>query len=208
MKSIYDQDHCIFCLDVLDKDLMEVSILPNLPFKRSRTFDYHLESDELIQLIDKISELSRCKHLIENESIELCCKHVYHLGCFMSYLKSIYTKYLQNDFECAIFIECPLCRKDVSKKQTLDILDKYKDLNSLNENTNSLVEKLKSKIFYKKLIMFSKKIIGRDNLYDLYEYNKLNMLYDEIDDIRVQIKRNIVDTVYIKNDLDKFVFNV
>jgi hypothetical protein len=126
----------------------------------------------------------------------------------MSYLKSIYKKYLQNHFECAIFIECPLCRKDVSKKQTLEILDKYKNLNSLNENTKSLIEKLKTKIFYKKLVMFSKKIIGRDNLYDLYEYNKLNMLYDEIDDIRVQIKCNIVDTVYIRNDLDKFVFNV
>lgn len=206
MKSIYDQLHCIFCLDSLDKDFIEVSILPNLHFEK--TFDYPCKSIELKELIDKISELTISKHSIENECIELCCKHVYHLGCFMAYLKSIYIKYLQNDFECAIFIECPLCRKDISKKQTLDILDKYKNLNSLNETTNSLVEKLKTKIFYKKLVMFSKKIIGKDNLYDLYEYNKLNMLYDEIDDIRIQIKRNIVDTVYIRNDLDKFVFNV
>lgn len=198
--SIYDQDDCVFCLESLQRYYD--------PSSKNELFTCNeiLNTYNLVELTDDLYEIYLRQYSIDNECISLECKHVFHLDCFFMYLKNVYRNYTTSAFDSNVFLQCPLCRQEVSKRHVTTILQMFRELNDIDDNLITITERLRAKILYKKVIMYTKKIFGKNNMSDVYAYNRLNIMYDETTEFERRVRQNIRDVKYIRDNIDKIIF--
>lgn len=201
MASIYAQDDCVICLDSLHK-----CHDPCDPCTRKDFFTNNEILTMHTDLTDDIYELSLRQYSVENERVTLECNHVFHMDCFFMYVKKVYQNYTTNVFDRIVFLQCPLCRTEVSKCHLKSILQSFKQINDMDNNLITLTERLRAKILYKKFIMYAKKMFGKDNMTDVQEFNRLNIIYDETSDFERRIRQNIRDVKTIDDNLNRIVF--
>lgn len=131
---------------------------------------------------------------IKNTKIILSCNHPYHLGCFVTYhVYQCSTKYKQKCFSYkdilldSCTLSCPLCTIQIKSSDVSFISKKiYKlhhILTMLNKKINILF--LQIKALY--LSLFFKKIIISLKLNDVYKFNRMCILYDDL----LQVKKEL-----------------
>ena len=171
-------DYCIFCFEEYGKE-------ENNSFTKIYKQVLNINNNSFYDFVKNNI------NIVKNKNFVIHCNHNYHLGCFVKYHK--YNCNNANDCFGNCRLPCPLCTIPI---KSYDLQKAFKEINKLY----SILEILKMKlsrlyieIKIKKIIFRCKKIFVKVYLHEYYQYNKLNILYD--------------DLYQIKTDLEKYIHN-
>jgi|694.fasta_scaffold38793_5 hypothetical protein len=160
-------DYCIFCFENFNTDIGTLLDINNNSF-------------------------SHIIYLVKNKNFVINCNHNYHLACLVKY-----HSYKCNDicnFNCNL--PCPLCTIPIKKSVLQEAFVEFNKLHSILAILKIKLEKLYREIKIYKFVLCCKKIFVTLNFNEIYKFNKLNILYDEL----WQIKTDLVK--YIRNYID------
>jgi len=127
---------------------------------------------------------------IKNIKITLSCNHPYHLGCFVKYHPHKCKQkcfFFKEFFKESCILPCPLCTIQINDKDTYliskEIYKLHDILNTLNKKTNILFFKVKMLHFSLSI----KKKITNIKLTEIYKFNHICILYDDLLQIKTQL---------------------
>lgn len=169
-------DYCIFCFEEYSKG-------ENNSFTKIYKQVLHIDNNSFYDFIENNI------NLVKNKNFVIHCNHNYHLGCFVKY----HTYKCNNGDDCFgnCRLPCPLCTIPIKSHDLQKAFKEINKLHSILEILKIKLSRLYIEIKIKKIIFCCKKKFVRLNLYEYYKYNKLNILYDDLYQIKTDLKKYI-----------------
>lgn len=167
-------DYCIFCFENYNKE--------ENTFKKIYKQILYINHNSFFEFIKDNIDIVKNKNFIIN------CNHNYHLGCFIKYHKY---KCDFNDCIGDCILNCPLCTIPIKSS---DLQKAFSEINKLYSILDILTIKLKKlyiEIKIKKFILCFKKKFGKIKLNEIFKFNKLNILYDDLYETKIDLKKYI-----------------
>ncbi len=133
----------------------------------------------------------------KNETLNLSCKHTFHMRCFIKYITIKYKNKKFNDT-----INCPLCRHSVNNSELKNIcIINIKRLSQIKQDILKKIIKHKTKMSFDKIKLYSRKLLHLVNL-QRDVYNKSLEDYEELIFLYGKIKYLIRETYFVYNVVD------
>ena len=176
---MYEQEECIFCFEVFSPKN-----------KRNSSFD----KDDIISCENYINT-------ILNSTLTLNCKHTFHIGCFIKYIRSKYTSWKKggNDDTNIFHVSCPFCRTLVKNDELLEILDHLTPIKQITGYISNTLGKLKFRMGFLKLSFYSRKLLNLQvTIQDTFKYHKMTDNYEnwEFLDTKINVITKGTDSLY------------
>lgn len=144
---------------------------------------------------------------ILNTRLVLSCGHYYHLGCIITYIKTLYSSWKRKttiDSCSSFFMNCPFCRCEIEESEIISIIDKFNYIKTTKLRLNQKLSKLKMEIFWLRIKLYSKKMMNFTNLpKEVFYYHQKLDEYDDFEFLNTKINYLTKDTDSLYNIIIK-----
>jgi hypothetical protein len=168
-------DYCIFCFEEYSKEENTFNKIYKQILNVNNNSFYDFIKNNI--------------NIVKNQNFVIHCNHNYHLGCFVKYHK------YKCDDKCNCIgncnLPCPLCTIPI---KSLDLQKAFREIYKLYSILDILTIKLKKlyiEIKIKKFILCCKKKFVKIKLNEIYQFNKLDIIYDDLYEIKTNLKKYI-----------------
>ena len=161
---MYEQCECIFCFELLE----DKSISRDITLVESK-LKFYIKNVRCINLQSNFEMYEKFVEELSSYTFTLKCGHVYHCKCLLTFINMYYN---QN-------ICCPLCRGDIAETDLVEIISYLNPLITIKELLDIDFSKLKRRILYKKIVLYTKKTLFLNiNRKEVFEYFILKELVE------------------------------
>lgn len=165
---MFDHNECIFCFE---------SFSP----KNNETCFFQTQVNE-----------------IQNKKLVLSCKHIYHLGCFITYIKTVYNSWKKHEnvnLMSNFLISCPYCRSGIEENEIMSIILQFNDLKKIKVDLDKKISKLRVQIFLSKIKLYSRKILRLTNTpAEIFAYHRVIEEFEDWEFLNTKINYFTKDT--------------